>query len=85
MAQPFESMLANWLKSQDMSPEQAAPLLGVGHVAIYAWLNGDYQPSNTKIPSLSRALQIPEADLRPAIEKSRRLRSSKQGRAEKAE
>jgi transcriptional regulator with XRE-family HTH domain len=80
MAQAFELILSNWLQSRGLSPEQAAPELGVGHVAIYAWLNGEYQPSNTKIPVLSRALQVPDDRLRAAIELSRRRRKTRKPR-----
>ncbi len=80
MAQTFDAILSAWLHSRRLSPEQAAPELGVGHVAIYAWLNAEYQPSNTKIPVLSRAMQISDDKLRAAIELSRRRRKAKKSR-----
>lgn len=67
----FPSLLTRWLTARRLSPEQAAPTLGVGHVAIYAWLRGEYAPSNTRIPLLSRAMLISEDTLRTAIEKAR--------------
>ncbi len=80
MPQSFDSILSTWLQGRRLSPEQAAPELGVGHVAIYAWLNCEYQPSNTKIPVLSRAMLISEDRLRAAIELSRRRRKAKKSR-----
>lgn len=70
----FATLLSRWLESRDLSPERAAPLLGVGHVAIYAWLNNQYQPSNTRVPLLARAMNVSEESLRTAIAASKRAK-----------
>lgn len=67
----FERMLQRWLERMGYSPEQAAPHLGVGHVAIYAWLAGEYQPSATRVVLLARALDVTDDALRKAIARSR--------------
>ncbi len=73
----FATMLAKWLDHHRLTPQQAAPLLSVGHVTVYSWLKGDYQPSNTRIPALARTLKVSESDVRRAIERSRNGRGER--------
>lgn len=73
----FEKLIATYLRSHKQSPEQAAPSLGVGYVAIYAWLKGDYQPSSTKMPRLAEAMGISEDLLRKAVVRSRQDREKR--------
>ncbi len=72
----FAHVLAKWLAGQGATPREAAPVLGVSHMAIYRWLHGGLPPS-TRIPALAALMGVDRAALCATVAAARRKRSGK--------
>lgn len=73
-ADTFQTFIRTWLADRKLSPEEAAPILGVGHVCIYSWMNGSSRPTLPKAPVLAPILAIDEDRLRVMLRRPKRRR-----------
>lgn len=67
----FSRVFNAWLRAQDLTPTQAAPILGVSRSVSYAYAAGKSLPCGTKISHVAKILGVGERKLANTLKRDR--------------